>query len=498
MDASAKMVAGASVLSILLALLLKYVLQASSTAWVILGMLAAGEGMMWWFKVKRWCMLLMAPLLWGALAVLYLLKNGSPHAPALLTLIALFCMHGVLQFGVNNKVVVEGMGNQALRYFGLFAAVVLVLLYLYTWNPGNVADSMAMDFIGVAIGLAVGLFVLVVVTEYTSYLAKHDQSVPAWAIGLSNMLTLGGGVFVLVALFVLFGKYVIGNFQLGSGEGGFSVTTLARNLLTIVLLVALMGAVLKFTDAYLSKNPFYEYIKAACGLATCSAKESAKTADRRAMKWLGVVVGMCLLYAVLALLIGPAVKKWFYGRHSTVLQNAPVPLSTETAIAPTVGTLEENKFSHTVSAWFYIDSFALSTRKSYGDGWKRVVSFKGNPEVVYDATANAMHVRVTDRMGANETVYTQQDVALQRWNNVVFNYGDGGVLDVFFNGKLVKSDVRLTVPYWYNDTILVGSRGGPNGSVANVMYFDKMQSAYDIEQLYALYAGMSAPVVDES
>ena len=473
----------------------------SSTVGVVLTMLLIGESTLLYFASQQWCMLLTVPILWSVLALLFLLKNGSEHSELLLMLIAIFTMQSFLQFGLSNKLVVHNIGADALKYFGLFAVLVLSLLYLYLANPGNVADSMSPQLVGLAILLSVSIFVLVVFTEVVAYVAKPKGSSPV-AIGLVHFLAALAGIALVVMIFLLIGKYIVGNLQL-TPSNGFSIATMAKNLLTIVLLLAVLVVALKFLDGYLATNPFYRYFKAGYRLAACKAG-AAGAPDKAGAKVLLLSTAACVLYIFFAVVVGPKASQWFYQRHATVVQNAPVSTAVETAIVPlkeeTEGLeQEQNKkqdFSHSVSFWFYINSFALNTRKSYQEGADRLISFGGIPEVTYNAATNALTVALASRSSsARGTVYTHPDVQLQKWNNVVVNYSSANVLDVFYNGALVKSDVQLTVPYDFKDAIVIGSNRGVSGSVANVMTFETMQSAFNIDQLYQLYSTMSAPIV---
>jgi hypothetical protein len=71
----------------------------------------------------------------------------------------------------------------------------------------------------------------------------------------------------------------------------------------------------------------------------------------------------------------------------------------------------------------------------------------------------------------NRIVYKQKNVLLQKWNNVIINY-NGGILDIFLNGELVKSNVEV-VPYYTLDNLTVGEDNGINGSICNLVYFNK-------------------------
>jgi hypothetical protein len=93
----------------------------------------------------------------------------------------------------------------------------------------------------------------------------------------------------------------------------------------------------------------------------------------------------------------------------------------------------------------------------------------------------------------NVIVYTKKGVLLQKWNNVVLNY-NGGTLDIFYNGELVKSAIEL-VPCITFDVLNVGDDNGVSGNVANLLYFNE---SIDYVKVYALYnslKGVNPPVI---
>jgi hypothetical protein len=84
----------------------------------------------------------------------------------------------------------------------------------------------------------------------------------------------------------------------------------------------------------------------------------------------------------------------------------------------------------------------------------------------------------------NRIIYTNEDILLQKWNNVIINY-NGGVLDIFLNGELVKSAVGV-VPYYTIDSLTIGEDNGIKGGIQNVVYFKKALTTSNIYYLYNL------------
>ena len=204
----------------------------------------------------------------------------------------------------------------------------------------------------------------------------------------------------------------------------------------------------------------------------------------------------------------------------------------------------KRNYHYALSFWFYLDSFPPSTSSAYNKTCN-LVSFGGNPAVKYNAvnnslvitmkysdsckiaqmprqqtqskvTANnintlegftqmqteiknkieeikAMPMQVDLDDEGNMIVYVKEGVELQKWNNVVLNY-NGGTLDIFYNGKLVKSAIEL-VPCITFDTLKVGDVNGVSGNVANLLYFNDIIGYIKVNTLYNSLKGVSPPII---
>jgi hypothetical protein len=96
----------------------------------------------------------------------------------------------------------------------------------------------------------------------------------------------------------------------------------------------------------------------------------------------------------------------------------------------------------------------------------------------------------------NLILYKNDNVLLQKWNNIIINYG-GGILDIFLNGELVKSDTGI-VPYYTLDNLTIGENNGIHGGICNVVYFKKALTSSNIFYLYNMVKNKTPPVTNDS
>jgi hypothetical protein len=96
----------------------------------------------------------------------------------------------------------------------------------------------------------------------------------------------------------------------------------------------------------------------------------------------------------------------------------------------------------------------------------------------------------------NRILYKNENVLLQKWNNIIINY-NGGIMDIFLNGELVKSDIGV-VPYYTLDNLTIGEDDGIQGGICNVVYFKRALTTSNMYYLYNMVKNKSPPVLNES
>lgn len=262
------------------------------------------------------------------------------------------------------------------------------------------------------------------------------------------------------------------------------------------------------------------------------------------LKMLGLSLGLLSGYFLWILLLKPYVKSKYLKQGGKQFINQPISTDVLTSVASyqTLNDSDVIDYRYAISFWFYIDAFPPSTNSSYLKVVP-ILSYGDNPTVKYSSETNTLFVTVKqDAEGAakniqteeiemkpetikkwksvkdkisesieqvktmsfetevdtdgNRIIYTQPNVLLQKWNHIVLNY-NGGTLDVFYNGELVKSEIQV-VPYMKYDNLTVGTENGVKGNVANLMYFKMPLDILTINTLYTSLKDKNPPSISEN
>lgn len=196
------------------------------------------------------------------------------------------------------------------------------------------------------------------------------------------------------------------------------------------------------------------------------------------------------------------------------LVNRPVNTNTRYALGTyaDLNKSEQFDYQYAISFWVFINSAPPNLNPNYNN-FVSILNFGGKPNILYNGKNNTLMITVAtegkqdvtknknfklvdyDEEG-NRIIYINNNFLLQKWNNIIVNYS-GGVLDIFLNGELVKSNPGI-VPYYKLDNLTIGTDGGIEGGICNVVYFRKPLTTTNIFYLYKMIKDRSPPVMNDS
>ena len=219
---------------------------------------------------------------------------------------------------------------------------------------------------------------------------------------------------------------------------------------------------------------------------------------------------LLLLLAIILLVLYftlPLIEKSINLQGGKLLVNQPV----YTDEIHSLGTYEQLNgndnfnYQYSLNFWVYIDSAAPNTNLSY-EKYTSLLNFGNKPNVLYKASTHSLmivmdqpnlisknNVKLIDfDENGYRILYKTHNFLLQKWNNIIINY-NGGTLDIFINGDLVKSTIEV-VPYFTLDALTIGENNGINGGICNVSYFNKTLTKTNIYYLYNMVKDKNPPI----
>jgi hypothetical protein len=142
------------------------------------------------------------------------------------------------------------------------------------------------------------------------------------------------------------------------------------------------------------------------------------------------------------------------------------------------GTDEPN-YNYAISMWIFVDAVPPNANENYSK-YTSLIDFGNKPNIMYNGETGKICI-LFDKTKEQITLY-EDKFPLQKWVNIITNY-NGGVFDIFIDGKLIKS-VNEVVPYMTIDNFTIGSTNGIYGGVKNITYFPQSLTAGNIYYLY--------------
>jgi hypothetical protein len=381
-------------------------------------------------------------------------------------LLLLFCVCVGVYFYPNGF-----LNNSETAPFILFMMLIIFILWILFFtisafpkilSNGNPIDISKMSSMRFGIGAAIGFILAVFFISWGLQYIHKLSSTSTFASALLNITIL---IFIITLLFKLFN-------------------------------VSIPSAVTKQSTGFFNKT----------GGIILSLSQGLKTFI---LKNIPIAVLTIIVSIFVIIIMFNTMKTVAYNLYynmipkSKKLLSEPITTENETILATydklnvtslTSSNVDFN-YNYGISFWFYINALSPNTKVSYSK-FASLLSYGNKPNILYNATKNELIVTIQQSQDSKNTklndvlsydsdgnllVYTNPDIMLQKWNNMVINY-TYGTLDIFLNGDLVKS-AHVDIPYMTLDDLVIGEPNGINAKINNVEYFKDALTASEISKV---------------
>ena len=405
---------------------------------------------------------------------------------------------------------------------GLLGFIFMVIIMIMTYNSKDGFfdnGSVAVLFIALAIIIVVLWSTLVGVNIFPEFV---DNTIAKDGLSLFKRALLILFGIVISGLFISWVALTIQNYS-----GQSSWTSLFLNIAIVILI---LGLIYKTINVDLpvgnnKKNAMVNLIMNIIFYIPCIFSGLFDSAGKLISGNYGGDAGSLLMLLVTMILIVlyfkmPSVFNIINTQGGQQLVNKPVNTNKSYALGTYADFNGSEQFDYQfgISFWVFIHAAGKNMNSNYGT-YTSLLNFGGKPNVLYNGGTNTLLVtmeveedsppldkdgnpknnlyKLTDLdQNGNRILYENSNFLLQKWNNIIINY-NGGILDIFLNGELVKSNIGV-VPYYKLDNLTIGEDGGIEGGICNVVYFRKPLSATNIYYLYNMVKDKTPPVLNES
>lgn len=302
-------------------------------------------------------------------------------------------------------------------------------------------------------------------------------------------------------------------------SGKSSIVSFVLSLLLITVILALVIKTINVDLPYGNnkKNAFFDIVFNSILYIPCIFRDifdrigKSVVGEYNATNASSIMMLFVAIVLILAYFKTPSLFNLVNTQGGNQLVNKPVNTDTEYNL----GSYEDlngndgHDYKYAISFWLYLDAAPPNTNPNYNK-FTSLLSFGNKPNVLYNAKQNTLMItthqkdlknitknKLTDfDSEGNRIIYTNKNFLLQKWNNIIINY-NGGTMDIFLNGELVKSSIEV-VPYYTVDKLTIGENNGIKGGISNLVYFKSVLTTSNIYYLYNTVKNKSPPVLNES
>jgi hypothetical protein len=324
------------------------------------------------------------------------------------------------------------------------------------------------------------------------------------------------GVFGLVISSLLI-YWIVYNVQNFAGKSGMTSLVLNCLLITIILGLIYKTIFTKMPVENNKKNAFFNLILSTLLYIPCLlsgvfdwfgkiAVGQYNATNAGSFMMLFVAIGLIIAY-----LKTPSIFNFISSQGGKQLVNRPVYTDTEYNLGSyqDLNGSDNFDYQYAISCWVFIDAAPPNMNSNYNK-FTSLLNFGNKPNILYNGSKHSLMITMQQKDLKNITknqlidfddegnriIYINKNILLQKWNNIIINY-NGGTMDIFLNGELVKSSIEV-VPYYTYDNLIIGENDGIKGGICNIVYFRHALTSSNVYYLYNSVKNRTPPVLNDS
>lgn len=399
--------------------------------------------------------------------------------------------------------------------FILFLAIMTVVITTY---PGGFFNNKTSSTIILSLFLIISVIwsILLVVNMFTGFNSNNPSGFMDTKITYAKKTLLALMGFTISGIIIAYIVYSIQHLSSKSGIVSF-ILSIFLIIAILILIYKTIFVKLPSNGANKAKGGFFDLIVNLVFYIPClfsgifdfimktAASEYNSNTTGNVMI-LFIIIILLLLYIFL-----PNIEQAVNLQGGKQLVENPVYTNTLYPLAnyEQLNGNDNFDYQYAFSFWVFLDSFGSNSSSSHNE-YTSILNYGGKPNVLYKGSTNSLMITM-DQNGlskkgknrllefddnGNRIVYKNNNMLLQKWNNIIINY-NGGTLDVFLNGELVKSSIEV-IPYMKLDSLTIGSDGGVNGGICNVVYYKTPLTITNIYRIYNNVKNKTPPVNNSS
>lgn len=406
----------------------------------------------------------------------------------------------------------SSLGGYGTIFFFLFLAMITLMISI---NREKFFENQAKASGVIILTLIISiLWAVLLGANLFSDVAEHSNNLNKVGLFKKGLLTLFG--IVISALLIFWITYNIENVL-----GNSNTTSFILNLILVGLILSFIYRTMnvKMPVGNSKKNAFFELIKSVLFYIPCfisgifdqigaiaTGKDPQTASQIGSIIMILVMIGLVVLHFTMPSIFGLISKQG--GKQ---LVNWPVYTDTQYDLGgyQDLNESEEFDYQYGISCWIFIDSAGPNTNPNYNK-YTSLLNFGEKPNILYNGSKRRLMITMQQKDlqkvtqndlldfddNGNRIIYINDNILLQKWNNIIINY-NGGTLDIFLNGELVKSSPQV-VPYYTFDKLTIGQENGIKGGMCNVNYFRKPLNTRNVFFLYNTLKDKTPPILNDS